>query len=784
MKTNFSATLKDLLKTHFGYDDFLPNQEKIIHSLLAQNDTLGIMPTGGGKSLCFQLPALAMEGTALVVSPLISLMKDQVDTLLANGIPAAFYNSSQQPEERQAILQKLEKNEIKLLYIAPESLGQIDFLIAKGRISLFAIDEAHCISVWGHDFRPAYQQLGNLKLRFPDIPIIALTATADKATRMDVLKQLNIPQADTFISSFDRPNLYLDVRTGRNRKRQIYRFLEGRENQSGIIYCLSRKNTERLASDLTARGYDAQAYHAGLSAEERTTVQENFLTDQTPIIVATIAFGMGIDKSNVRWVIHYNMPKNIEGYYQEIGRAGRDGLPSDTLLFHSMGDVFLLRKFAEDSGNEEIQLAKLERMQQYAESLNCRRRTLLGYFGEYLEKDCGNCDNCKNPPQFFDGTILAQKICSAVARLKEQESINLVVDVLRGAQNAQVYEKGYQHIKTYGAAKDTSWKDLQNYAIQLINQGVLEIHFHENGRLVLTPLAKKILFEGEKISLANTVQKDTTPAGQVEFTSTPLFEKLRALRTELAQQEGVPAYVVFSDASLQDMVQKRPESFAAFSEILGVGEVKLKKYADKFVQVIQDYLQENPEETSPEKSSTKPSKRKDLFEKLRDYQLKLAGEKQVLTSQIIDRADLRLIAQEKPNNKKSFLKLIHYPTEWTEAYAEEFVKVINRHKDLNQRKVPSHQYSYQLYVEEKFSVEKIAQNRGLSENTIIGHFIKMYQEGHDFDFSPFISPEEIQKIQNAKKELDNPDGLRVYFDYFEEQLPYSKIKLGLLLGEE
>ncbi len=690
------SSLKNNLKIYFGFDEFLPNQEKIIHSVLKGKDTLAIMPTGGGKSLCFQLPALTMEGTAIVISPLIALMKDQVDALLANGISAAYFNSSQEVEKQQEVLNKLQKNELKLIYVAPESLGQLEFILKNIKISLFAIDEAHCISVWGHDFRPAYKELGKLKNQFSEIPFIALTATADRATREDILTQLHIPQAKTFISSFDRPNLFLDVRPGRNRKKQIFNFLESHENQSGIIYCLSRKNTEKLAQDLNNKGFTAAAYHAGMTAEERSEIQDNFLNDKTPIIVATIAFGMGIDKSNVRWVIHYNMPKNIEGYYQEIGRSGRDGLPADTLLFHSYADVMLLRKFAEESGTKEIQLAKLERMQQFSESLSCRRKTLLSYFGEHLEDDCGNCDICKNPPQYFDGTIIAQKVCSAIARLKEQESINMVVDVLRGAQNAQVYEKGYQQIKTYGAAKDISWRDLQNYVIQLINQGVLEIWFHEKGRLILTPLAKAVLFEGKKIKLANVQQlkQKKTTAEKITFETDKLFEKLRQLRLRLAKEEEVPAYIIFSDASLKDMVKKTPINYEEFSEVLGVGKAKLEKYAD------------------------------------------------------------------------------------------EFIKVINRHFDLKQEKLSSHHYSYKLYQEKGLSLKEIALQRGLSEGTVFQHFLKMYKMGHDFDFSSFITTEEINQIKKAKKELENPNTLKAYFKYFSEEMPYHKIKLGLLLSEE
>ena len=692
METTTQQNILDLLKTHFGYDKFLPNQEEIINNILDQKDTIAIMPTGGGKSLCFQLPALALDGTAIVISPLIALMKDQVDSLKANGIAATFFNSFQPYEEQQEVLNSLQNGKLKLLYVAPESLPQLNFILNSIEISLFAVDEAHCISSWGHDFRPAYTQLKSLKEQFPTVPLIALTATADRPTREDIANQLSIPNAKTFIASFDRPNLYLDVRPGQNRNKQIFNFLAKRGLQSGIIYCLSRKSTEKLAATLKAKGHKAEAYHAGLTSEERNRIQENFVNDRTPIIVATIAFGMGIDKSNVRWVIHYNMPKNIEGYYQEIGRSGRDGLASHTILFYSFADVIMLRKFAEGTPTEDYQLAKLERMQQFAEALSCRRKALLGYFGEHVTEDCGNCDICKTPPKYFDGTLIAQKVCSAVARLREQEPLGMVLDVLRGAQNAQVYDKGYQNIKTFGAAKDISWRDLQQYVIQLLNQGVLQIYFHENGRLLLTSLAKKVLFENQQVRLANIVQEveaiktEKTPRKRAD-----LFEKLRTLRSKLANELGMPAYIVFSDASLEDMEYKKPRTREEFAEVSGVGATKLEKYAD------------------------------------------------------------------------------------------DFLKVINRHLDGLESNLTTHERSYRMFVEENLTPSEIAERRGLSEDSVYGHFIKMHQAGEAFEFSEFITSEEIIKIKKAKEELEDPDALKPYFEYFEEKMPYWKIKMGLYL---
>ncbi|WP_339611966.1 DNA helicase RecQ, partial [uncultured Planktosalinus sp.] len=542
-----------LLKTHFGFDSFRPNQEAVVKDILTGNDVVAIMPTGGGKSVCFQLPAIILPGTAIVISPLIALMKDQVDALHANGIPAAFYNSTQSQDVQSEVLQNLHNQKIKLLYVAPESLSFLVPHLNKNNVSLFSIDEAHCISAWGHDFRPAYTQLGSLKKTFPDVPVAAFTATADTATQDDIVKQLHIPNAKKHLASFDRKNLFLEVRPGTNRLPQILQFLRNRHQESGIIYCLSRKSTESLAQKLQSSGYKAKAYHAGLDSEERTRIQEDFVNDRTPIIVATIAFGMGIDKSNVRWVIHYNMPKNIEGYYQEIGRSGRDGLPAQTMLFYSFADVVKLRQFIEESATRDFQLAKLERMQQFAEALSCRRIALLNYFGEHISEDCGHCDNCKTPPQFIDGTILTQKVCSAVYRLGEQEPLGMLVDVLRGSKNAQVYDKGYQNVRTYGVAKDIPWLDLQQYIIQMVNQGILEIHFHEKGRLLLTPLANKILFEGRKVKLASlqTKEKITKKERVPKAVAFGLFEKLRQLRREIALEENVAAYIVFSDAALK-----------------------------------------------------------------------------------------------------------------------------------------------------------------------------------------------------------------------------------------
>lgn len=691
------AKLLGTLKEYFGYDSFRPLQRQIIDAVFKGDDNLVIMPTGGGKSICFQLPAILLPGITIVISPLIALMKDQVDGLTANGVPAAFLNSSQKEDEQQEIFRKIKRNEVKLLYVAPESLQYIDNVFSAGNISLIAIDEAHCISSWGHDFRPAYTQLGYLKNRHPETPVIALTATADKATRQDICEQLNIPHARKHISSFDRKNLSLEVRPGIKKFDQILAFLKGRKAESGIIYCLSRKNTEELATKLKAKGFNAEAYHAGLSHNERVKIQEDFINDRSEIICATIAFGMGIDKSNVRWVIHYNMPKNLEGYYQEIGRAGRDGLPSSTLLFHSYADVVQLQKFADSSGNAEVQLAKLERMKQYSEALSCRRRILLSYFGEIISKDCGNCDVCKNPPEFFDGTLLAQKALSTVYRLREQEPVSTVIDVLRGAQNAQVLEKGYQQLSTYGIAKEVSWRDWQQYMIQLINQGYLEIAFHDQNKIRLTSLAKKVLFEGEKVSLADVTQAELKkePVVSERPSENTLFERLRKLRLELSKDEGIPAYLIFNDATLKEMEKERPMTDEEFMQISGVGKQKMQNYGYRFIKEIIAFSKEKRE--------------------------KKAG--------------------KKGNTTKETFKL----------------------------------------YKEGLSIEEIATARNLAPTTIFSHLSKLYEAGEDVDLKKFISEGDLEAVRTARKELDNPDALKPYFEHFREEMDYGTIRIALTI---
>ena len=585
---------KGVLQKYFGFHSFRPLQERAIEQILNKKDTLVLMPTGGGKSLCYQVPALLFEGCTIVVSPLLALMKDQVDTLKANGIEAEAINSQMTLEEIKKVKQKFICNKLKLLYISPERLqGEFEYLLPKGKISLFAIDEAHCISVWGHDFRKEYTELHRLKKTFPKIPLIALTATADEMTKKDILKQLSIPEENVLTASFDRPNLSLHVFTNLKKKEKLGKiksYLKHHKKECGIIYCLSRKTTEILAKELQLSGFDAKAYHAGLGQTERIRIQEDFLFDKVKIICATIAFGMGIDKSNIRFVIHYNTPQNMEGYYQEIGRAGRDSLPSETFLFYSDSDLIQLAKFAKEATEKELQLEKLSRMEHYAKSPVCRRKILLNYFGEFLEKDCDNCDICKNPPKRFDGTILAQKALSAIVRVHYKENAPTIIHILRGNYSAEIIEKQYDKLKTFGVGEDISFASWEYYLEQLVHLGALTMDYTESKCLKITNFGRDILLGKAKVKLAQKTEKqtfETTDDSPIFDSKTKvLFEILRTYRRELADKANVAPYIIFSDKVLYAIAEAKPLTLSEMSLISGVGEYKLKKYGQTFIEAI------------------------------------------------------------------------------------------------------------------------------------------------------------------------------------------------------
>ena len=621
-------TPREILKSVFGYDSFRPMQEEIIEHVVARNDALVLMPTGGGKSICYQIPALIFDGITVVISPLISLMKDQVDALNANGIGADALNSNNDESENDAIRRRAKSGSIKVLYISPERLQrEIPWMQQHLKVSLFAIDEAHCISQWGHDFRPEYTQLGGLHQAFPNATIMALTATADKLTKEDIVKQLNLRDFKLFVSSFDRPNLSLDVRRGYSsseKLKTILSIISKHENESGIIYCLSRKNTEKVAADLVDAGVSAKAYHAGMSADERNKVQDDFINDRIDVVCATIAFGMGIDKSNVRYVIHYNLPKSIESFYQEIGRAGRDGLPSETVLFYNYQDIIMLRGFVNDSGQKEINSEKLDRMQEYAEAQVCRRRILLNYFGESSECNCGNCDICKHPPQRFNGTILVQKALSAIKRTNEQVGFSMTAEILKGFRSEEIIQNGYDKIKTFGVGAETTLKHWYDYLLQMLQLGYIEIAYNESNHLKITASGNEVLFGKKKAELAvppkNETKQESKPQSSRSKSSSSktsqstskkrslntddawkyidgndnednsLFEILRKVRKQIADENNWPAYVVLSDKTLKDLAYKTPLSLDELQDVFGFGEVKIEKFGQRFVNAIREYL--------------------------------------------------------------------------------------------------------------------------------------------------------------------------------------------------
>jgi ATP-dependent DNA helicase RecQ len=577
-----------ILQSQFGYSTFRLEQEAIIKAVLDNKDTFVLMPTGGGKSLCYQIPALALDGVTIVISPLIALMKDQVDALRLNGIAAAFLNSTQSTHEQEEILSKVMSKELKLLYLAPEST--FFRKITSFPVSLFAIDEAHCISHWGHDFRPEYLMLAQLKRALPDVPVIALTATADRLTRRDILEKLELRNPVTFVSSFNRPNIRYTVEPKKRSFEKLLEFLQKRREDSGIIYCLSRIATETLANDLNHEGFKALAYHAGMERSQRSRHQEMFLRDEVKIMVATIAFGMGIDKSNVRYVVHMDLPKNIESYYQETGRAGRDGLDSEALLFYSYGDVIKMKKFVEIDDNPEqteIQLRKLDQMANYGELIVCRRKYLLNYFDEVTSDYCGNCDVCLSRLELVDGTVHAQKVLSAIARLQQRFGAGYVIDFLRGSKSSKIWED-HKQLKTFGIGADVAKEDWNAIIKDLISQGYLAKSGGLHPVLILTTKSDLILKGNERVMLTKTKERIEVQEQKPDY-ETALFKQLKDVRQQLAIEENVPPYNVLSDASLREIATYLPHNKDEFRKISGFSEMKIERYGREFWDVVADY---------------------------------------------------------------------------------------------------------------------------------------------------------------------------------------------------
>lgn len=611
-------TPKEILKKFYGYDSFRPGQAEIIDAAMQGRDSLVLMPTGGGKSLCFQIPALARDGFAVVVSPLIALMDDQTAALQANGIPAAAVHSGHNESDNRAVMEALFDGHIKLLYISPERLLQeIDRWSDRMPVNLFAIDEAHCISQWGHDFRPVYTDLARIKQKYPHVPVMALTATADRLCRRDIATNLKLADPFSWTGSFDRPNISLQVVNNpgmKNKMRMIASLIRKHPNDSGVIYCLSRKSAEEMTERINALGFRAVCYHAGMSAAERSMAQKAFINGTVQVVCATIAFGMGIDKSNIRYVVHNNLPSNIESYYQEIGRAGRDGLPAHALLFYSMADMITLRNFAEESGRSSVSNEKLQQMLKFAQAGVCRRRILLSYFGETAAHDCGNCDICLNPPHRFDGTTLAQMALSASIRVGAKAGMYMLNDILRGSLKSDIRRLGFDRIKTFGAGRDLNVAQWNHYLSQMVQLGLFEIAYDESNHLHPTPFGMDVVYGRARIELARYAPEQTKDEqqrrGRIPTLDVPalspeeeLFEQLKTVRMAISQKDGIAPYMVFSDATLQDMARRRPKTVEEMADISGVGERKLVRFGNRFIQAIRKF--EGMTATLPQGSSMK-----------------------------------------------------------------------------------------------------------------------------------------------------------------------------------
>ncbi len=721
------SAARDALKQYFGYSEFRLAQERVVERTLEGRCSLVIMPTGGGKSICYQLPGVLLDGLTIVVSPLIALMQDQVSALLANGIEAAALNSACEFEQEQSVMRLAETGGLKLLYVSPERAVSAGFLNWVGRLNIaqIAIDEAHCVSMWGNDFRPEYTQLRRLLTLFPGVPTAALTATADGATRHDILQQLALPDCEVFLSSFERKNIKVEVLPAQNRIKVMLKFLGARSKESGIVYCLSRKSTEQTAQKLRQAGYAAAHYHAALPADERRRVQESFQKDETQVVCATIAFGMGIDKPNIRWVIHYNLPKNIESYYQEIGRAGRDGDAAEALLFAGYSDMRTLKQFIDNGDGSEqfkgVQDSKLQRMWDYTQSTSCRTNFILGYFGEHREARCGHCDNCLHPPVTFDGSVLAQKALSACYRLKQEVGLNLMVDVLRGSTSQEVLRRGFDQLSTYGVGRDVDWKSWRHYITQLIDRGFLAIDFTRHNAIVLTELSRAVLRGETFVELCEPQEADfkskALQEDEIALPDNVLLQALKALRKQIAEREESKAYSVFSDASLKDMALKKPGSIEAFMGVSGVGTFKADKYSDEFLAAIASHVPQ---------------------------------EQRQMTSDVEIKKVTR--AKSKPPANDFLLGKLS----------------------------STHLATYELY-EQGSSASDIAAERGLSRQTIEGHLFRLHLHQRHVDVSELIDLEQISYVQDLWRALDQPVRIKVVHAESDGSVSYEQIRYAVCL---